>query len=363
MTKGNCLLILILLIVLAIFLASGSSSKVGGSAGLAFAPLLFIGGGPRGKGKHKKFEPVAGDRSGLEAKGEIEIKGKATFPAASIDDLIDKINKFHTFAPLNAEEKKHLEKSVAEVNKAHKTNFTMDDGISIRDIVVSQRIANHIGKVIEQNDKIVEASNGGKTALEIATEMKLPPLAVAKQILLAQNNGDMKKVNEMLHDRELLPSDMLAQIEEASSADHGGRENMQAILDKSAQYENKVAKLLSKAKIDYKTESQLKEEQTSDSRFGRPVATPDFFFKNPIKLNGNLINWIDAKNFPLFTSDKLTDGEHLPKIIKGMNRQALKYNKNFGRGAFVFAGGVQKDITLSTKQGPVDVDLVDGSAL
>ena len=68
---------------------------------------------------------------------------------------------------------------------------------------------------------------------------------------------------------------------------------------------------------------------------GYAYATPDFLLKNPIKINGKLIHWIDAKNFFAF--------DH-PFVLMMMNKTITKYNKYFGSGALMFGKGMVSNL-------------------
>lgn len=344
------LLLIILVIILALLVVS------------AFMSRGAIGGGAESsnnkrKSRGRKFESVAGPREGLKVQKDVELKPKTKLTSETVEKVINEINATKTFAPLNGEEKKSLDAA------AKKLKVPEDTVESMRHIVVSQRIANRVGEVIENSDSINKSHSEGKTIVEIANEKKLPPVAVARQILMSKGSS-INEVREMLRGDTPIPDkDLAKQVQDAIKMDHGGKPSMEKIFNDSEKFEKKTGDWLKKSGVSFKTEQDLKEQQIADPRFGRPVATPDFFFENPIKLNGNLVNWLDAKNFPLFNSDNLTEGAHGPKLLKSMAYQASKYNRNFGRGAFLFAHGIQDGVKLETKKGPIDVDLVDGSGI
>jgi len=68
-----------------------------------------------------------------------------------------------------------------------------------------------------------------------------------------------------------------------------------------------------------------------DSRTSGNSLTPDFLLDTPVVINGQRVHWIDAKNYPMYGS-KL--------VASSLAKQAQKYNKAFGPGAFVFSGGL-----------------------
>ena len=69
--------------------------------------------------------------------------------------------------------------------------------------------------------------------------------------------------------------------------------------------------------------------------------TPDLLFDKPIGIiiegKLNMVNWIDAKNYTL---------ADIPFIIKSVKRQADKYNREFGPGAFIFSHSFDENIHI-----------------
>lgn len=93
-------------------------------------------------------------------------------------------------------------------------------------------------------------------------------------------------------------------------------------------FELAIEKFLTEAGAKFKEKMQQDEV-----RKGRPP-TPDFLFpEEPIRVNGKLVHWIDAKNF--YGSAHFTDNERLP--IGKARAHAAKYVQAFGPGALVFA--------------------------
>ena len=124
---------------------------------------------------------------------------------------------------------------------------------------------------------------------------------------------------------------------------------------------------MKKSGVEFETEDDLKKAQTADERFGKPVATPDFFFKAPITVNGKLLNWLEIRNYPMFDlegvvaapADSGASAKPLSKIVKNVLRQSSKYNRHFGNGAFVFRG-MQADMSLGDDE---KIEMIDGAAL
>lgn len=72
-----------------------------------------------------------------------------------------------------------------------------------------------------------------------------------------------------------------------------------------------------------------------DAKGLQNVSTPDIVFRQRVRIKGQLTRWLDIKNFYLPRSA----GRASMERVEQMRTQALKYNKDWGRGAFVFKSG------------------------
>lgn len=362
---NNSLLFVILIILLVLLALTIRASKsgvaaiaaVGGIAATALGSmdmnngydddtLTYIKGGAAAN-KVKKDKSASETRANLKPQdGDITIEQIKPLDAKVVANAIEYINAYDvtSFKPLDDDEVKYLTEGVG------KTKLPLETLISLRHIVVSQRIANKIAEVIEKSAEIDSEHQAGKTVVEIAKNLTLPPLAVARQILLTSGKT-LKEARAILNGEEKSTTALDKQIKEAAALDHASRASMDAIALNNTKLTKKVKSILDKAKISYKTADQLKVEQTNDPELGRPVATPDFFFEAPVKINGTIVNWLDVKNQPLLSADLS------PKLVKSMTYLAVKYNRHFGHGAFVF-NGVLPGVALETKKGPVSVDII-----
>lgn len=311
-----------------------------------------VSGAAEKPAKKSRRETAGGPRDGLSVQKELEIVKSDDLAAKAVSDAVAYISEYDTFAPLDAKEQKHLEAG------AKKLGMSVDQLVAMRHVIVSQKIAGRISDVIQNAEKIYEAHSGGKSMLDIANDMKYPPLAVARQILLKDH--DMQAVRAMLSGEEKLPAELDKQVHECIAADHGGEPSMEKIMAEHKKFEKAVAAFLKKSGVEFETEEDLKKSQTADPKFGKPVATPDFFFKNPIKINGKLINWLEIRNYPMFDLSSVSGEDRVPKIIKNVMHQSSKYNRHFGSGAFVFRG-IQPGVVVSDAK--AEIELIDGSSL
>lgn len=86
------------------------------------------------------------------------------------------------------------------------------------------------------------------------------------------------------------------------------------------------------------TEVELRAEMRAGTRPQAP--TPDILFLQPVSINGQTVNWIDAKLYyasAMYAMNK--------KIPNGKIRdQAQRFNRHYGKGAFVFGQGFCADL-------------------
>lgn len=112
--------------------------------------------------------------------------------------------------------------------------------------------------------------------------------------------------------------------------------NKEIISRKKSQYfEDKLADYLrANYALKFKTELEIKSQKLYN-------ITPDILFDEPIELevDGRVhtIRWIDAKNYILI---------NVPFMLKSLKKQAEKYIKAFGSGAFVFSHGFDSSIKI-----------------
>ena len=78
------------------------------------------------------------------------------------------------------------------------------------------------------------------------------------------------------------------------------------------------------------TEEELLAEMRAGKRDRGP--TPDVLFLKPVKINGVLVNWLDAKQY--YASAILAHNKAIPN--GKLKNQAFRYNEKYGTGAFVF---------------------------
>lgn len=136
--------------------------------------------------------------------------------------------------------------------------------------------------------------------LKLSRDYNIPPYILVKDIDLKLTEKQKKVIKKL--DQYTYP------------------ENCDKSLKKAKKFEKKFEKKLIKNNItDFKTEDQLRKENI-------PL-TPDFYFPNGLKINNNIIYWIDVKNYY---------GGNNNFVKRIITKQGNKYVNKFGAGCFVF---------------------------
>lgn len=184
--------------------------------------------------------------------------------------------------------------------------------------------------------------------VELARRLRLPPVAALRSLLVEAGFPE-GEVRAMVADPRRLPADLAAEAAEIFEADLGSRAHAGRIRAEAQAFEDRVEAALRAAfpGAGLATEADLR--RAPDPR--GPTLTPDFLFAAPVAVGGRRVGWVDAKNYPL--ADQ-------PLVLKSLEKQAAKYTKAFGPGAFVFAGGVVCGSRLARR---ADLLLLDGSHL
>ena len=194
--------------------------------------------------------------------------------------------------------------------------------------------------VEKYSSEIVSKFKNGSSVIVISKQLHLPPLAVLKVVLLSKglNHSTIKSMVSM---REPMHKDLANDALNIFRADIGSKLNSDNIFKASQLYEEFVGSHLQSLGIKFRTEEDLRKENFQ--------LTPDFLLTSPVYINGQVINWIDAKNYASYPNRFLSQ-----KLLK----QSIKYTKAFGPGAFIFSGGITCGTVVSPDNNTL---LLDGS--
>ena len=188
------------------------------------------------------------------------------------------------------------------------------------------------------------ASMGIKTpasaaaVLAAARAARVPPLSLLRS-LLEREGLRASQIRNVLADPQSAATvtDLLAgDFTQLAEADLSSRANSVRAQDQAMRFEERVSEILTAAvgRAAYQRENDRRGDSAESS------LTPDFLFKTPVMINGHLIKWLDAKNYYWYGS---------PLTARSVHRQAEKYTRAFGPGAFVFRHGADSRVGIGAE--------------
>ena len=232
--------------------------------------------------------------------------------------------------PLCCSEKNKIEKY------SEKHHIPVQEMVSLRTLIKTQKEINY-GKYykinIEKTKKnflrIIQGANIDYNIKLFFINSKLSTNVVIKTI-------------QKMPEYKSLSQESIIYIDKLKNKIHHDETNSKK---SSENFEISLEKYLNKIGISFRNEKQIRFENNYN-------VTPDILLDEPLVVIANgqeyEIKWMDAKNYILVDIDF---------IKKSLIKQAEKYNKVFGMGAFVFHYGIDASVNIP------NVLLLDGSFL
>jgi len=165
--------------------------------------------------------------------------------------------------------------------------------------------------------------------LDLSKKYKLSPVSLMR-LILKKKYPNIKSIKKSILQLKSFDKEQLELAEKNDNVAPLDQDNIQKY---SEQYEDKIGDYLDKKNIKYKTQEVLVQEQIKEK--GHPYATPDFLLKDPIDINGSIVNWLEIKNFY---------GTNIKFMNKKIEKQINKYYNKWGFGCLVFRYGVYKNL-------------------
>ena len=239
--------------------------------------------------------------------------------------IIKKLNKeppyIYTFISDN-----ELNTIIQKVKDKYNININKNIIISIRSSFIKNHIINNSYKI---NKKIL-LDYKTKDIILLSSKYDIPPLNIIRYVFEHKYN---KKLNKIMDQIDILDVYDRKQFETAFSYDKYTNPDNKVIQDKSKEFENKIEFILKRLNIKYKTQDDLTKQQIKE--VGYAYNTPDFLILTDITINGEVIKWIDAKNFY---------GSNIKFDIKKIKKQVKKYIDKYGPGCIIYSLGYNSDI-------------------
>jgi hypothetical protein len=246
-------------------------------------------------------------------------------------NVYGKINRYvrrsTNYAQFNTRKRLQFRKFLNDVNELYNTSTTLEQALSIRNIVLKDKIIKNYARMNQNISKISkEYSTTGIVKLSMVYDF--PPLNLLRGILL-HRGYDAHKVYLIFANKDdpkiLLHGRDLQQYNTALENDAESTFNQQHIAAIAAQNEDLAVDYFRSLGIELKTQNDLTEEQMKEH--GRAVITPDILFLDKVIINGIAVKWIDYKDY-IGTSVRFLYASNL--------NQASRYVEKWGPGAFCY---------------------------
>lgn len=187
-------------------------------------------------------------------------------------------------------------------------------------------------KNLHKNSKkiINDYENKKLNVLQISKSYDVSPLNLLREIFDRKYH---KKLSKLLLNPEVLSEYDYEQLKLAIDNDVYALIDQSQIHRDSLQFELDIKNILDKLNIKYLTQEELAQEQIKTH--GKAINTPDFLIKSELYVNGQKVNWIDAKNFY---------GSNIPFVTEKIKKQTEKYLKTWGPGSIIFSLGFNEKL-------------------
>jgi hypothetical protein len=243
-----------------------------------------------------------------------------------IINLLNK-NPYNCYAEITTEELNDIVKKI-------KISITHIESVirSIRANYIKNKMIRRHKFIKIFSNKILQTYNKNINILDISSRFDISPLNLLRFIFKKKYN---KKLKFLINDKNINKYDK-NQLDLAIKNDTYSLIDEHNIQKESELFENQVEQFLIKNNIDYKTQSQLSEEQIK--LYGHPINTPDFLIISNLYLNDFKVNWIDAKNF---------FGSNISFVKDKITKQVKKYIDEYGDGCIVFKYGFNEELNFN----------------
>lgn len=205
---------------------------------------------------------------------------------------------------------------------------------SLRRVYMRDKYIKRFHLLKKNIDDIFKAYIQKVDILSISHEYDFPPLALMRAILL-KSGYSKDQVKKITKDPKLLgESREYEQFMKAIDNDYIGDFEQDKITEDANNFEREIEMFFDKKHIPYRTQAELAKDQIK--LVERAVITPDLYFPQGVMINGKKLYWIDAKNYY---------GGNASYVYTSVHKQAEKYNKMYGQGAFIFKHGFSEALS------------------
>jgi fructose-specific phosphotransferase system component IIB len=236
-----------------------------------------------------------------------------------------------------------LKQFLREINTTYNTNVSLEQAISLRNIVVKDKIISNYARMNQSITTILRLYEHGADITKLSLDFDFPPLNLLRGILL-QKGYSATIIFDVFSGRasakkSLSPRDFI-QYNNALQHDAESYINQEKIAQIAAENETAVVEFFRETVgISLQTQEELTAEQMKES--GRAVITPDVLFRDTVFINGKRVYWLDFKDYI---------GTEIKFLYKSNSNQAARYVEKWGEGVLCYAHSYVEGMTIPKTQ-------------
>jgi hypothetical protein len=241
-------------------------------------------------------------------------------------------------------------KQVQTIIRKDNLSITCDQAASLRHQLLQEKSVHCHHQLQGQRKTLLSKYSAGESIMALSRSHDFPPMALVRAILMEREWLSPKRLKDVLKNPQRFTRDQrsrfpgakcvldqrdVQQIAEAAENDIVTAVDQDESAANAELFEDFLCSYLERHQVQFIRQSEVAAQQMQ--KFGQAVATPDILFEQPIEINGQCTNWIDAKNFY---------GADLSMLKKRSIKQMDRYVKRWGAGAVVFSKGHCQALSL-----------------
>lgn len=240
------------------------------------------------------------------------------------------------YGMLSKEEKENI------LNKLSNESISISIQVldSIRSLYTKDKIIFRHEKLKRNINNLYSQFKSGKSIMELSQKYDFPPMAIVRQFLMEKYNK--KEVKSLLKDPSKINNDRLRndiKYIQDNNMDIFVTLDQSTVQEHAETFELDLGDFLRSNGVRFKTQDELSQEQIDEH--GKPINTPDFLIESDLTINGEEVNWIDAKNFY---------GADAWMIKRSIHKQTKKYIDRWGKGVIWFSLGFSENLKINSVQ-------------
>jgi hypothetical protein len=236
-------------------------------------------------------------------------------------------------------------------NRLTKHNMSVEQGLSLRKALMQEKTVYGHHRMMSKSNSFSKRYENGESIMQLSRRFDYPPVAIFRAILTARGWSKVKIRDSLRAPDKRLNERDAEEFRTAEEKDRVTNVDQGETAVRADLFEVVVQNYLDKMGIKYRRQEDLLAEQQKEH--GRPLNTPDFLIMDELKINGENIAWIDAKNFY---------GANVSFAKKKTKKQMNRYIDEWGTGAIVyrhgFCDGLHIPAVMMLDVTPLDIEIM-----